>query len=756
MKKGEFHRLGLLFAIAFAFVLPAQAQQDQEDQETISGLMEEVTVTARKREELLQETPVAISAVTKETIDASFLGNASAIAQYSPNLIFDQIDSGTPGGGSIAIRGISLQDVEKTFDPTVIIVVDGVPLGTNSGNAMSLIDIERIEVLRGPQGTLFGKNAVGGVINIIRTKPIIGKWAGKGRVRVTDGDAWDLEGVLNVPLGDNFAAKLNIASLERPGFYDNVTTGLADGESDELRFGIHLLWEVTDNFRAEFQYNKSEWDGLLPPQMGTSDPMSALCAGFGACAVSEELPISGDRTKGAGDLVPNFFFDTWDAQIDLNWQVNENLDAVLIAAHRDIDEEGYNDFDGSPTEIFHTWRPSEYEQDSVEVRLHYDNGERFNITGGYFYWNSEMPSWRNELDISLVLGVPVDACGFDGPSCQVQLARASSKSNSLFFEGDYNLTDQWIMTVGARYIKEKKTIFRNDTLPVFGLVTLPPTSGERTDSDTIWRLGLRWLPSDEVMTYLTYSTGFRSGGFSVRATTPIIVQTGYEPETVDNIELGVKSTLADGRVRLNLALFHMNYDDMQIEVNVPDPGPGSGQQDAVLNAGQATIQGAEVELTALLGEYFSLDFNLGYLDTKYDEFFGKVFGDQPFGADNSDLELRRAPDWNYTVALNYLQDVGKGSLTGRLSYNWVDDYQGTVSNHPGTLVQSFGVLDASLSYQFGKWRVGVFGRNLTDESAYPHTFVVVPNTDETSFFSFANPRPPRHYGAEVTYFFGGY
>ena len=638
----------------------------------------------------------------------------------------------------------------------MLISVDGVPLGNNSGNAFSMIDIERIEVLRGPQGTLFGKNAVGGVINIFRKKPILGEWAGKGRVRLTDGEAWDFEGVLNMPMGKNFAAKINIARLETPGFYQNVTTGNDDGESEEKRFGIHLLWDITDDFRAEFQYNKSDMDGLLPPVLSTNSPLTVLCAGFGACAVSEELPISGDRTKGAGELVPDFYYDTWDAQLDVNWNINDNLNAILIAAHRESDEEGFYEFDGSPIEIFHIRRPSKYEQDSVEVRLNYDSGGRMNLTGGYFYWNSEMPFWQNESDISLFLGLPIDGCGFDGVTCQLQEASASSESNSFFFEGDFSLTDQWILTAGARYIDEKKTIDKMETIPVFGVVSLPPTRGERKDDDTIWRLGMRWLPSDDVMTYLTYSTGFRSGGFSIRGSTPLILETGYEPETVENIEWGMKSTLLDNRLRLNLALFYMKYDDMQIEVNIPLPGPGTGNQDAVLNAGNATIKGAEMELTALLGEYFSLDFNLGYLDAGYDEFFGKVFGDQDFGADNSDLDMRRVPEWNYTVALNYMQDIGDGSLTGRLSYNWRDDYWGSVSNVPGTMIESFGLLDASLSYAINDWRIGVFGRNLTDESAYPHAFVVAPNTDDSALFSFANPRPPRHYGIEVTYIFGNY
>ena len=251
MNMGEFRRIGFFIVIACAVAIPAKAQMT----------IEEVLVTARKREESLQLTPVAISAVTKDTIEASFLGNASNIVQYSPNIVFDQIDSGTPSGGSISIRGISLQDVEKTFDPAVLIHVDGIPMGNNSGNAFSMIDVERIEVLRGPQGTLFGKNAVGGVINIYRTKPIVGQWAGKARVQMVDGDSWNAEGVLNIPLGDTFAVKLNVAHLETPGFYKNVTTGKKDGESEEERFGVHVLWQATDDFprRVPVQQVRNGW-----------------------------------------------------------------------------------------------------------------------------------------------------------------------------------------------------------------------------------------------------------------------------------------------------------------------------------------------------------------------------------------------------------------------------------------------------------------------------------------------------------------
>ena len=209
----------------------------------VHAQLEEVVVTARKKQEFTQDIPLVVSSIGKDTIESAFLGDATGIAQFAPNVVFDEIAAGTPGWGGISIRGLSCQDVEKTFDPTVLIYLEGVPVGTNTGNAMNLLDIERIEVLRGPQGTLFGRNAVGGVINIYRTKPVIGQWAGKVRTRIESEDnATSVEGVLNVPLGDTLAAKVNLARVEKPSFYDNVTRNTDTGGSDDERFGVHLLW----------------------------------------------------------------------------------------------------------------------------------------------------------------------------------------------------------------------------------------------------------------------------------------------------------------------------------------------------------------------------------------------------------------------------------------------------------------------------------------------------------------------------------
>jgi iron complex outermembrane recepter protein len=194
--------------------------------------LEEVIVSARKKEETIQDVPLAVSAISRESVESAFLMDSTGLSQFAPNIVFDEISAGAPGGGGISIRGISFQDVEKTFDPAVLIYVDDVALGSNTGNVMNMLDVERVEVLRGPQGTLFGKNAVGGVISIHRIKPITGQWAGKARVRIGDYERRDVEGVVNIPIGDAMAAKVSVARLEQnEGFYKNVTQNTEEGDN---------------------------------------------------------------------------------------------------------------------------------------------------------------------------------------------------------------------------------------------------------------------------------------------------------------------------------------------------------------------------------------------------------------------------------------------------------------------------------------------------------------------------------------------
>jgi len=734
--------------------------------------LEEIIVTARKKEESLQSTPIAVSAATRATIEQASLGDSRAIVQFAPNVVFDEIPTGTVGGGGISIRGVSYQDVEKTFDPTVIIYVDGVPGGTGTANVMSLLDIERIEVLRGPQGTLFGKNAIGGVVNIHRIKPKTDNLAGKVRVGYEDFDAPSVEGVLNVPLSDTFAAKINAAYIEKPAYFEAAQPGVSDsGGSEEDRFGLHLLWQANDDLTAEFQYNYTDSEGINTPTLGTSDENSTFAL-FGALAVGEGT-VSGDRTTFNGDVDGDFTLEASGYQLNVDWALTDSLSLVAIAAHNEHEESLIVDTDDLPGNLFTFTRDAEYEQDSLELRLDI-NTDKFNATIGGFYWDAAVPFWRSDVIANGLFGGflpgsppftdigPEEIFGPADPTyctrvqqCSEGTANYDAESYSVFFEGEYSVTDQLHLIAGARYIDEDKRLEKTDVSPIFGgAVNVPLAEGKRNDSDTIYRLGARYEFSDQTMGYVTYSTGFRSGGFSIRSADVDDFLEGYAPETLKNFEFGVKSDLFDSRLRLNATAFFMKYEDMQQELQIARPIVGT--QSSVVNAADASLNGIELEMVGLISESLSVDFNLGYLDASYDEFIGQIFEDDVEGADNSNLDLRRAPELNFTLGLNANVSLGEGELGSRISYRWTDSYFGSLTNFPTTEIDSHGELDASISYSIDNWRVSLYGRNLTDEDEFNHSFVVAPTTTGGSLWSFASPRKPRHFGAEVTYTFGDY
>lgn len=291
-----------------------------------------------------------------------------------------------------------------------------------------------------------------------------------------------------------------------------------------------------------------------------------------------------------------------------------------------------------------------------------------------------------------------------------------------------------------------------------------------TDEKVIYRAGLRYHFNDDVMVYATTSTGFRSGGLSPRATTAAVLARGYAPEELTNYEIGLRTTLFDNRLIFNATAFMMTYEDMQIELAVPSldadgNAVGTGTQLAIENAGEADISGLELEFTLAVTDCWRVFDNAGFLDTSYEDLFVNIWGDQDANGDllppqdETNLDLRRSPEFNY--GLNSVMDfnIGGGTLTWRVSYSYTDDYEATITNYPVSNIESYGILDSSLTFAQGNWRVSLFGRNLTDEDPWTHNYLVNPvrPTAESAapgtFWRFATQRPPSEIGAEFVYEF---
>jgi iron complex outermembrane receptor protein len=736
---GSFTTIGtLLFGGAALAVSDGYAAEGVDAEVVTTSGLEEVVVSARRRAESLQDVPVAVSAVGAVELERAFVTDTTQLAQFAPNVVLDKVEAGTPGGAAFSIRGISYQDVEHAFDPTVLVFVDDVAIGTGTANVMSLLDVERIEILRGPQGTLFGKNAVGGIVNIHRKKPTLGQMGGKVRGTLGDFDRRDIEGYVNFG-GETAALKLNAASLEHDGYFRNETLGKWQDERTEERYGAHVLWQPLDRLTFELQGNYIRQDGTANPVLNISDDASSdgsgdvFCAFLGQCSAGPGESQSGNKQVGVGDGPDQLQLDVDSYIANVNWELNDAYSLTYIGGYIKSDDETGFDYDGSPATLYHAVKQSEYEQKSHEFRLTRD-GEVFSGQAGLYFWDADSYT----INMAPALN---------------DRAWASSKSFSVYGEGDYRFLEKNVLTLGLRYIEEDKDLekYVDDGA---GNASIPEgTQAKRTDDDMIYRLSLRHEFDNANMVYATYSTGYRSGGFSPRSATVEVMQNGQDPEHLTNYEAGARTRWLDNRLQLNATVFHMIYDDMQIETSLPSNNPDNPQQQGFDNVGKATIDGLELDFVARATDNWTLSGSLGLLDAKYDEFFTDLYNTGT-PEDFTHLELRRAPDVTYSIASNYGREVGPGDVNFRVSYNWRADYEGTLDNHSGTDIDAFGVLDASLSYQWQGWTAAIFGNNLTDEDAYSHTFAVVPNSLGGTLWKFATPRAPRTYGVQVTYEFG--
>jgi iron complex outermembrane receptor protein len=718
--------------------------------------IEEVVVTARKREESIQDVPVAVSAIAGDDVKNAFTLDTTSLAQFAPNVVMDKIESGTPAGGGFSIRGISYQDVEKAFDPTVLVAVDGVPMATGTGQVFDLLDIERIEVLRGPQGTLFGKNVVGGLINIHRSKPVLDETSGKVRARVGNYDRQDLDFIYNYG-EENWAMKLTGSTLNQgEGHTENNVSG-DQGMQDTTRGGIHLLWEPSDTFTGEIQANYSDMEGIpaaqIPTSTNTADVFCGIYMSLGYnCGGQLGDPVapigeSKDRRESYADYRGEMGLRTRQVITELNNQISDDFTLTYIGGWLKSDDKFAIDFDGVDAVLYHADRFGDYQQMTHELRLSREAGDNLTWQAGVFSASADAESYQLTQVFSPTWNPLEDT-------------KTSSDSHSIFFEGDYAMMDnKLVWTAGARYITETKRMNRTVTDTVTGAFNVGPNAGgERTDNDVIYRWGVRYQFTDDLMAYFTNSTGFRSGGFSPRGSTPETLAAGFAPETLTNWEAGLKSTVFDGRLKLNATVFHMVYDDMQIEVSLPAPNVGTGNELAIKNVGKAEFNGLEFEFDLLIQDWWRLSGNAGWLDAEYKDFVADIYGDGII-ADESGLELRRAPELTYSLSNTFEWAVQDGMLTWRTGYNWRDDYQATLTNHGGTQIESFGLLETSVSYEVDEWRVSLFGRNLTNEDSYTHDYVVsplrpAPGADTSgSFWKFATVRAPREFGVELLYSF---
>ena len=715
-------------------------------------VLEEIVVTARKRKEDLQDVGLSVSAMSATEIDRTFARDIRDLAFISPNLIIDDTSQGPGGNAAMYIRGIGVADVEKNFEPAVGVTIDGLFIGANSGAIMRSIDLASLEVLRGPQGTLFGRNTIGGTINIDRTRPT-GELGGKVRAGYGDYDTYWLDGVVNFGITDDLAVKLSAAKNDQQeGYFQNISTGDDDGMIDYQSWGINLLWNASETLEFEYTYQDEQTEQDTPPLVNMAQPDTLFCGSFGLCAQSVNTPSSGDRYKTTtlkfepttaslspaptgivtsltDTLIPNDDDATFDAEthiLEARWEISDSLTLNYIYGTFETQETVVTNFTAEAPMLFGTDRPAEYEQESHELRFTYDDGGALKFVAGAYFWESEydirLRSWITFAVEGVVLDIP-------------QNTHQETDSTALFFEGDYALNDSWTLTLGGRYTEDEKLSEQSANLN---------SNADEEWSEFTPKVGVRYRVNDDAMIYATYAKGYRSGGFNGRVDSVPSATIPYNPETVDNYELGFKTEWMGQRLRLNGAIFYMDYQDKQEEIGLASDG-ATGQRISVFNAADATMQGIELELQALITDNLSVRANLGYLDSEYDEF---TFDNGFEIVDNSGLEFRRAPDFTGSIDATYEWQMGNGQAWVRGAYRFLGEHFIEQTNRPELENDAQHLVDASANYSVNGLTFSVFGRNLTGEDGWAHGLNV------SGLWAYASARAPRTWGAEVTYNFG--
>lgn len=743
----------VLMSTASVVVLSCFGQTTQAADDSVEpGALEEITVTARKRQENLQDVGTSISALGSAEIARRADVDLQTFANVAPNVIINDLQQGPGSPAAISVRGVGTTDVEKNFDPTVGVVVDGVFIGVNSGAMIKAIDIEGMEILRGPQGTLFGRNSIGGVINVKRGTPSTDGFGGGVRAGAGNHGDLQIEGFVNVPVSDKFAFKLGAAKRDNDGWFFNRTRNKDVGKVEFTQISPSFTFKPIENLEISYRYDRTEQDQDANTVLNVAQPNQAWCFFYTQCARGLQTPQSGDRyvvlQNGEGTYQTYFNSDLHIANVA--WDVRDGDRIEYVFGRFSTDEKVFQDWDGTALTLYHTDRPATWNQTSHELRWVH-SGDRLDYTVGLYAWESDYRiDLRSYIGFGdLLFGLPM------GTVLTVdQTVVQNTESRAAFFEADYRLTDALTLTLGGRYTKDDKDSGLIDAgMPQLSRLGSLSNPFKKSWSEFTPKANLRYRLNEDAMVYGLYSKGYRAGGFSGRPGTYEAASIAYDPESVDNFEIGWKTEWLNGRVRFNGSVFLMEYDDKQEEQSVPTT-QGTGQQTIVTNAASAEIKGLEFDLLARVSNNFTIAANLGVLDSKFKKLVDTDPATPVNRRDLSYLKLRRAPELTATISPNFTWPVGNGSLWVQADLRYVDDQELTFLNSPQSRVKAHEVLDASVGYRFNNTSVMVWGMNLTDDDSWTQAYDVGTSVTFPGLWTYAAARAPRSFGVRVTHNFG--
>ncbi len=743
--------LAITSALALGTSSIVLAQDQEADNSSQSALLEEVIVTARKREESINEVPLAITAYGSQQLEALKIRDLKDLSVGMPNVAMDDIGT-IRSTANFSIRGLGINSSIPSIDPTVGVFIDGVYMGQNTGIIMDMFDIESVEVLRGPQGTLFGRNVTGGAV-LISSKGPTSEFEASARIAV-DGNP-NGDGGLNKyymasmsgPLGDSLGFRVSAYQNDDDGWFVNLANNEDFGKAKTTIFRPVISWDVTDSIDMTLRWERMESEGQGPA--GQTHINGSGVPGFFANFERDSFDFAIDE-EGFSDLENDL------VTFQINWDVAFGDGTITnIFGWKDFSAVGASDIDAQPVWLFHAEFWNYQEQFSNELRYNGNFGNA-TVTTGVFWFTNEINYHERRNLLGIATGGVAPALTQDGGGDY------TVDSLAWFASVDYQLTDNWIINTGIRYTDEDKSasiasLIRNVNSPCN--VTLGTCTPDFVDSNSwgAWsgKLGATYLISDDSLLYGHFTRAHRSGGYNLRNTAVDTVNLGpgpFDQETVDNIEFGYKTGLG-GRGQLNAAVFYNQIDDMQREINLSDPTSGVVQ--VIRNTADAKILGFEVDTTYAVTDNMVLLASVGYIDASYTSVQFDLNGDGVIdGADRS-LSLPRAAKLTYSIGVNHILDFNSGSaLSSRLSYAYRDRSFYTDNNLGFLLSQN--ILNAGLDFSTANqnWIFSLYGRNLLNsvnhggDTQLPNMLGPVPTGGTFSPLS-----KGRVAGVEVTYRF---
>jgi len=729
---------------------PAEASTASED----DGGVEIITVTARRRAESLQDTPIAISAVTAEGLTARGIDNVTQIGDFTPNVKFNSSVpvSASNATAAIFIRGIGQNDYQLSADPGVGLYLDGVYISRGVGNVLDVLNVERIEVLRGPQGTLFGRNTIGGAVSVVTKKP--SETLG-GSLELTTGrfNRFQAKGSIDVPLAEGVYSSFAGFYHRRDGYVKGVVAGAPDlGDTDQLAGRFALRLEPSSDVTIDLAVDGSRARENSAPNVAIAIDENAPAAQVwnavysgapGICAnaadpsrfsdqrcFNSQWALGAYRHGGTFNAISDVFtngnperyrsasnLNIWGASGTLEWKIADGISFKSITAYRKVTGFWTRDSDHSPASIIQTNSDWKQDQFSEEVQLLGDLADgRFNwVLGGYY--SSESGNHKDLVNI-------VDAVFLSG-------AVLDGKSLAFFGQGTYEIVDNLNLTAGIRWTEDKKTFDNaNQYVVEAGFLTgspfnpdgsglqngdplMGPLGQKATVKDTAWTpmVSLAYRFSPELLTYLSYSEGFKGGGFTQRVFPPFAFIPSFKPETSTTYEFGFKSDLLDRKLRLNGAVFLNDYDNLQITVN----DPTLGFAPIIQNAAKARIKGFELEMQARPVGGLQIDAGLGYLDAKYRRVDIRALT----AGVTTATKLQNAPKWTLSAGVAYnIEADGIGNFQPRVDWSYRSRVYNDAVNTPLLVQDGYHLVNASIAWtdESKRWGVTLGVKNLTKET----------------------------------------